>query len=306
LLLPDRPEHVPAAVDVDLLRALLLDGRPPAVDGDASDVVLFVHGLGHDAWDFGPVVARRPAHLQTRVIDLPGFGPQLLDDDAPKAIDLADLVNAVVAAAKACPKPPVVCASSLGGHVALLAALEHDGLFAGMSLLAPGGLVSAPSATESMLRKYYAVESIINRSHDDVVRNNRRIFVRPCNAGERLGARKLAWYRSPRSVLEKFAVPLSTVVDDVFKRPVHAVVHHLRYMPMQVLFGDGDVVVPLGSGRLLERACGARLTIMRNMGHAPHLEDPDATAALVYGFATDRFVAAPVDIVEPTPALGGT
>lgn len=305
-VLPDRPEQVPAAVDVDLLRALLLDGRPPAVDGDAADVVLFVHGLGHDAWDFGPVVARRPAHLQTRVIDLPGFGPPLLDDEAPKAIDLADLVNAVVAAAKACPKPPVVCASSLGGHVALLAALEHEGLFAGMSLLAPGGLVSAPSATESMLRKYYSVENIMNRSHDDIVRNSRRIFVRSCAVSERLAARKLAWYRSPRSVLEKFAVPFSTIVDDVFKRPVHGVVHQLQRMQMQVLFGDGDVVVPLAAGRLLERACGARLTIMRNTGHTPHLEDPDATAALVYGFATRCFIAAPADIVEPPNALGGT
>jgi pimeloyl-ACP methyl ester carboxylesterase len=75
---------------------------------------------------------------------------------------------------------------------------------------------------------------------------------------------------------------------------------------MQVLFGDGDVVVPLGAGRLLERACGARLTIMRSTGHTPHLEDPDATAALVYGFATRCFIAAPADSVEPPNALGGT
>ncbi len=288
--LPSRPEEVPAHVDTELLRAVLGRDRPPAHSGDADRVVLFVHGLGHDSWDFGRVIARRPAHLQTRAFDLPGFGPAILDAP-PLAVDLNDLVVAVVAAARACPRPPVVCASSLGGHVALIAAMQHPGVFAGLSLLAPGGLVSAPAATESMLRAYYSVEKIIARADDDIVRNSRRIFVRNTEVSDELATRKLCWHRAPRTAKEQFAVPFSTIVDDVLKRPIHDTVHQLR-LPMQVVFGESDVVVPLSSGRLLERACAATLTIMRGVGHTPHLEDPDATTKLVFGFADDVFATA--------------
>ncbi|HEY1100706.1 MAG TPA: alpha/beta hydrolase [Myxococcota bacterium] len=288
--LPTRPEDVPAAVDTELLRALLERGRPPAVDGDADDVVIWLHGLGHDAWDFGRVIALRPSGLQTRAFDLPGFGPHILDAP-PRAIDLADLVDSLVAAARACPKPPVVAASSLGGHVALIAAMEHPGIFAGLSLLAPGGLVSAPSTTEAMLRRYYDVAAIMGRADEDIVRNSRRIFVRPGTASDELATRKLSWHRATPAAKEQFAVPFSTIVDDVLKRPIHDVVHQLDGLPMQVLYGDGDVVVPLASGRLLERVCHAQLTIMRNTGHTPHLEDPEATAHLVYAFAHGVFAA---------------
>lgn len=301
--LPLRPEEVPAHVDTELLRAVLLRDRPAAVAGTADQVVLFVHGLGHDGWDFGRVVARRPQHLQTRVLDLPGFGPGILDE-APRAIDLDDLVVAVVAAARACPVPPVVCASSLGGHVALIAAMQHPGVFAGVSLLAPGGLVSAPAATEAMLRQYYSVEGIIGRADEDIVRNSRRIFVRNTDVSDELAVRKLCWHRAPRTAKERFAVPFSTVVDDVLKRPIHDTVHQLQ-LPMQVIFGEGDVVVPLSSGRLLERACGATLTILRGVGHTPHLEDPDTTAKLVFGFADDVFATA-TSTTAPVSAHGAT
>ncbi len=288
--LPDRPHEVLPVVDTAQLRALLARGRPPAQAGDSDDVVLWVHGLGHDAWDFGRVVALRPQGLQTRTFDLPGFGPQILEAP-PTPMLLQDLVDAVVAAAQACPKPPVIAASSLGGHVALLAALDHPGVFAGLSLLAPGGLVSAPSTTAAMLRTSYSVENIIGRLDDEIVRNSRRIFVRPGTASDELATRKLSWHRAPRAAKEQFAVPFSTIVEDVLDRPVHDIVHRLAGLPMQVLFGDGDVVVPLAAGRLLERACGAQLTIMRNTGHTPHLEEAPATAALVYGFAHGVFAA---------------
>lgn len=285
--MPRRPEDVPPAVADELLQALLHDGRPPAQSGaDNGAPVLFVHGLGHDAWDFGPVVERvlRTApSLSLRAFDLPGFGPALAEKP-PTAITLADLTAALVAQAKACARPPVVVASSLGGHVALMAALAEPGLFAGLSLLAPGGLVAVPTPTQAVLRAYYTVDAIMGRADADIVRNSRRIFVRPVEASDRLATRKLAWHRASTANKERFAVPFSSIVDDVFRRYVGDVVHRLKGLPMQVIFGEGDVVVPLASGRLLERNAGASLHIMRGVGHTPHLEDPDTTWRLIERF----------------------
>lgn len=308
--LPRRPEDVPAAVDDALLRAVLLDGRPPAVTGGRAETILWVHGLGHDAWDFGPVVERHrragDAVPAARTLDMPGFGPGLLDAP-PTPTSMQRLVDAIVAAASNCPRPPIVAASSLGGHVALLAALAHPELFAGLSLLAPGGLVEVPKATQLVLNSYYSVDAILHRKDDDIVRNSRRIFVRPMPTSDLLATRKLCWHRATPTMKERFAVPFASIVPDVWGHYLGDVVHRLKGLPMQVIFGEGDVVVPLSSGRLLERACGARLSILRGVGHTPHLEDPDTTWQLVRAFADDVFIAAgPHASTPPTTTTSTT
>jgi pimeloyl-ACP methyl ester carboxylesterase len=294
---PLRPDDVPAQVSVELLRAVLAAGRPPAQAGSSPEGrhVLFVHGLGHDAWDFGPLMQRLPDGVVGHAIDLPGFGPALLDAP-PTSLTLAMLEDSVVAQARACPRPPVVVASSLGGHAVLLAALANPGAFAGLVLLAPGGLVEAPGPTQSVLKKYYTVDAIKGRRDDEIVSNSRRIFARPHPLCEQLAARKLCWHRAPDDAKERFARPFSTVVDDVFLRPVLRDVHRLKGLPMLVIFGAGDVVVPLSAGRLLESQCAARLVILDRIGHCPHLEDADTTARLVFDFVHDTFDAAALPV----------
>ncbi len=299
---PMRPEDVPGAVDADLLRATLGFGRPVtlgqrpgvALDPGAApdDIVLCVHGLGHDAWDFAPLQQLAQPGIAVVPFDLPGFGPTRLDDAEPAPVDLDDLAAAIAAAATALPRPPVLVASSLGGHAALIAALAHPGAFAGLVLLSPGGLVEVPQALQSVLRSYYSVQSILSRPDDEIVRNSRRIFVRPHPLGEQLAARKLALHRSPREIKARFAVPFASVCDDVFKRPVLADVSRLAGLPMSVIFGDGDVVVPLSSGRQLEDRCGAKLHILERSGHCPHLEDPARVADIVFAFARSVFADA--------------
>jgi pimeloyl-ACP methyl ester carboxylesterase len=281
--LPWRPEDVPARVSVELLRAVLGDGRPAPVSGTSPDGrhVVFVHGLGHDAWDFGPLMQRLPDGV---------VGHGLLDAP-PSSLSLSLLEDSVLAQARACARPPVVVASSLGGHAALWAALADPGAFAGLVLLAPGGLVQAPAPTQAVLRKYYAVDAIKGRRDDEIVANSRRIFARPHVLSDRLAARKLAWHRAPDDAKQRFALPFSTVIDDVFARPVLHDVHRLKGLPMLVVFGAADLVVPLSAGRLLESVCAARLVILDRVGHCPHLEDADTTARLVSGFVDAVFDA---------------
>ena len=283
--IPTHPDLVPAVVDDALLRAVILAGQPPVFSAattsntDTVHDVLYVHGLGHDSWDFGPMIAARGASVAAHTFDLPGFGAQILSGEA-RPVDLHDLIDAVVERAAACATRPVAVASSLGGHVALMAAMAHPEAFAGLFLMAPGGLVEAPRPTAALLRRYYSVESIKARAHSEVLQNSRRIFVRPHPLSDILAARKLCWYRASDAMRHRFAVPFSSIVDDVLAQPILKTVHQLQAsrLPMEAVFGEGDMVVPLSSGRALERACGATLTIRRGVGHCPHLEESEAIA----------------------------
>ncbi|HUP17987.1 MAG TPA: alpha/beta hydrolase [Acidimicrobiia bacterium] len=56
-------------------------------------------------------------------------------------------------------------------------------------------------------------------------------------------------------------------------------------VPTLIIWGDDDTVTPLTQGQDLQRALvGSSLEIVAGAGHRPHLEDPEATAALISAF----------------------
>lgn len=286
------PSEVPARLDARALRLALEAGRPtgewstldvdgvrcPVVRSGAGRAVLCVHGLGHDTWDWAPLFVRCSRHALLEAFDLPGFG---LSDRPARPWDLPLLVRALIAAARRLPTPPVVVASSLGGHVALLAALAEPALFSQLVLSAPGGLVEVPAPMQAMLRAYYSVDAIVRRSDAEIVANSRRIFATPGQViDDALAARKLAVHRS--SEARAFAAPFAAVVDDVFR---HAVLERLGSLrvPCTLVSGERDVVVPPEAVAQAARRVGARFVALPGVGHCPHLEAPDRFAELVLG-----------------------
>ena len=301
-----RPEDVPMFPTDEALAAALRAGRPAGEEGvlmvnglGCSTVaagkgapILCVHGLGHDAWDWSPFFVRcaNPDAPRARLtaIDLPGFG--LGDKPAVSptgAWDLPLLVDAVVAAAESIiassGEKPVVVASSLGGHVAVLAALRRPELFRKLFLCAPGGLVTAPAPMQRLLRAYYSVDSISERPEREVVANSHKIFAaHGLPIDDALAARKLIVRRSSRA--REFAVPFAGVVDDVFHHVISDRIQELR-VPTLILVGERDVVVPPDSCATAARRLGCRFISMNNIGHCPHLEAPDAFADAALTFA---------------------
>lgn len=288
--IPTRPDEVPARLDGAALLEVLEAGRPQGVrasldvDGVACPVitagqgpdVLCIHGLGHDAWDWAPLFVRCSSEARLTALDLPGFG---LSPRPARRWDLELLVQAALAAARRCAVPPVVVASSLGGHVALLAALREPAAFSRLVLSAPGGLVDVPAPMQALLRSYYSVESIVARSDAEIVGNSRRIFARPGLAvDDALAARKLAVHRSTEA--RAFAAPFAGIVDDVFRHVVRDRLEALR-LPCVFVSGERDVVVPPEACAQAARRLGARFVALTDVGHCPHLEVPDAFADLV-------------------------
>lgn len=302
---PTRPEAVASRVDDAQLAATLRAGQPAGLSGAEHGVldvrgigcptvalgrgapILCIHGLGHDSFDWTPffvqctqATAAGRANVRVHAIDLPGFG--LADKPADATYDLQLLVDAVLAVADACGAPPVVVASSLGGHIAILAALQRPTAFARMFLCAPGGLVSAPSPMQALLRAYYGVDAIAGRPEGELVTNSRKIFATGGSAvDDVLAARKLSVRRSSRA--REFAVPFAGYVDDVFRHGIFDRMRDLR-VPVAILVGERDMVVAPDACAAAARSISCRFTVMPNVGHCPHLEAPAPFADAVLSF----------------------
>jgi pimeloyl-ACP methyl ester carboxylesterase len=90
-------------------------------------------GLDSSAFEgFGTVLARRG--MRTIAVDLPGFGRTPIPERAPTAAVMAE---PVIALARSLPAAPVVLGISMGGRVALEAALAAPDAFRGVIAIAP-------------------------------------------------------------------------------------------------------------------------------------------------------------------------
>jgi pimeloyl-ACP methyl ester carboxylesterase len=264
-------------------REVVVDGfRCPLIRAGAGRPLLFVHGLGHDSWDWAPLFSRFVQRNTCVAIDMPGFGFA----DKPEKLTLQMMVDALFAAAETCGEPPIVIASSLGGHVALLAALERPQRFAAMVLLATGGLVVVPPLLQDQLRRYYSVDAICSRSEHEIINNSRRIFVGAHPMSDALVRRKLAVHRSNKKL--EFAKPFSSIVDDVFRFPVRDRLRGLR-VPSLFVSGARDVVVPHQACREGAEESGNRFVLLDDAGHCPHLETPDRVAHEIESFMSSAF-----------------
>lgn len=101
----------------------------------SGDPVIALHPLALESTAFAGVARGLAAHgLRTLAVDLPGFG----ETPAPgAALTPAALAEPVVALARTLEKPPIVLGMSMGGRVALEAALESPHAFRGVVLIAP-------------------------------------------------------------------------------------------------------------------------------------------------------------------------
>jgi pimeloyl-ACP methyl ester carboxylesterase len=290
------PTKIPAHVDDSLLAGVLRAGRPqgepglvtvrgigcPTIANGSGRPVLCVHGLGHDAWDWTPFFVRCSNRAALLAFDLPGFGLADKPADNTVAYDMSLFVEAILAAAAQSPEPPVVVGSSLGGHIALMAALQKPDAFSQLVLAAPGGVVDVPRPMQAIAHAYYSVDAICARSEDEIVGNSRKIFARSGNRfDDVLAARKLAVHRSDRK--REFAIPFAGIVKDVFNHVVLDRIASIR-IPTLVLSGSRDVVVPPDACAAAARRMNARFVSFDGIGHCPHIEAADQFADVVMSF----------------------
>lgn len=242
-----------------------------SVTGDGP-ALLLIHGLGYPRWGWEPIVAPLAASYRVITFDNRGIGES---DVPPGPYDTATMAADAVAVLDAAGVERAhVVGASLGGMIAQMLALEYPERLDRLVLAAttPGGATAypLPDATVRLIREVGGL------SPEEAVRRLTANALASEGPVEDIVARRLADPQDPVGWQAQAAAALG---HDASARLPEITA------PTLVLHGTADRVVdPRNADLLAERIDGARLEILRGLGHLFFWEDPDGTVQRLRAF----------------------
>jgi 3-oxoadipate enol-lactonase len=265
-------EHIPARAEDGITLAATAHGQGPAL--------LMIPGLGATRRVYAPLVTLLAEHHRVVVYDPRGVGDSEITDGPYSMRQLAADAACVLDAAGE--DSAVVFGASMGGMVAQHVALDHPGRTASLILACtgPGTAHAVPAdrdATRALLGKgaktpadaYRLATSVL---YTPAFRASHHDFVE-------------------REIAERGRHPVRA---RAFSAQYEAVRHHDTWdrlpslsMPVLVLHGSDDAVMPAGNAEVLARRIpGARLVVLDGLGHLFWHEDPERAARAILEFTT--------------------
>ncbi len=263
-----------AATEGEALRtsSVTVGGRPIRYlkMGEAGEVpVLLIHGLGGDLnnWLFNqPALAQKHT---VYALDLPGHGGSTKEVGSG---DVGAMTAAVIGFLDALGVERVhLIGHSLGGAIALNAALEHPRRAATVTLISPAGL--GTEADVSYIEGFIQAE---RRKEMKAVLG--RLFANPETVSNEMINNVLKYKR-----LEGVTAALGTIAAAIFRDNKQALVLRDRLaevtVPVQVIWGKQDSVIPPSQAVALPAAISVHL--LSGAGHMAHLEQPQEVNKLI-------------------------
>lgn len=252
------------------------------VVGKGADLAL-IHGwgLGSTVWE--PLLPALAARLRVHVIDLPGYGEA--------ADDRADFTATAQALIDALPNPVVLCGWSLGGMLAMRAALLAPERVDGLILVG-----ATPSFTQRHDWRAAQAPAVVNGFSASVrlqPGQTLQRFVALLSQGDSQ-ARTIT--RTLRACLREAPVPdaevLARGLDWLAGVDLRRLLPALaaRGLPhCLIIHGESDSLSPLAAASWLSEAlANARLEVFPGAGHAPFLNDRERFVRLLDDFCHVR------------------
>ena len=234
--------------------------------GAGPDIVL-IHGWGLHGGIWGDLPDKLAQDFRVSTVDLPGHGRSPLPEEA---ITLASITDAIV---ERIGKPAIWIGWSLGGLVALDAALRHAATVAKLVLIgATPRFVQGPGWTSAMTPEVFA-EFGVSLARDYRATLLRFLSLQAGNDEE--GRALIKRLRGEMFVhgepsLVALAAGLA-ILEDADMREALAAIR----APTLVLHGSHDRLAPPAAGEALAAGIpGARFSLIEGAGHAPFLSRP--------------------------------
>jgi len=292
-------------------RWLDLDGPVHYVDyGGPADgpLLVCVHGLGGSLVNWAAVAPALSQTCRVLALDLAGFGRTRSLGRSTSVTANQRLLDRFLS--EMCQEPAILVGNSMGGLIAVLQAADHPETVAGLVLIDPAlpvGMASRPDPLVAVVLGLYAVpavgRSVVARRRSTRSAEQQTLaMLRLCCAHSS---------KVPRDVVERhielardryeypdidreLIMAARSLMWVLARRRFHAAMLRNIAVPVLLLHGDADRLVPVSSARATAKANPTwRFVIARGVGHVPQLEAPGWTISQILGWLeTDGAAAA--------------
>ncbi len=239
--------------------------------------VLLLHGLGGSASSMAPLVGGLlPLAPRVVLLELPGHGRS--PDPPGGPLSAREYGSVVIACAEEMVRehggPIVVVGNSLGGALALYTAHRRPDLCAGVVGLNPAGAELSDEAMNALPRSF--PDANLGAAHM-----------------ARLLFHKTPWpfWLVARDFARHWGTPaVQRILDDARSgsdRSLGLDVLTDIHVPVLIVWGAEDRLLPLRSVEDFARIGGARVEVIHGCGHVPQLEKPAVTRRAVTDFLRD-------------------
>ena len=178
----------------------------------------------------------------------------------------------------------VLCGYSLGGRLALHAALRDPGRYAGLAVVSASAGIEAPAAravraeADEKLAAWMETQPI-----EEIVRvwERQPLFADQADAlveAQRPGRLE----QTPRALALLLRTAGQGALEPVWQRL------HTLDLPLLAVAGALDERYCEAARRMARATPGGRVRVVEDAGHAPHLQRPDAVAALLGEFLDEH------------------
>ncbi len=211
------------------------------VEAGKGKSLIFIHGLGGNLLHWTKNVKELSNHYNVIAIDLPGYGHSIQNFNAGEDY-LQFYANAIVEFIKKKKiKKATIAGHSMGGQIAIIAALSHPKQIKKLILLAPAGLESFTEA-EAQLLINATKPQVFEKQEEAVIRTNyKQNFYQIPEDAEILIQDRLRLKTCP-----EFKIYTQTVSNGIKGMLHHPVKNKLNQVkqPVLILFGENDALIP--------------------------------------------------------------
>ncbi len=265
------------------VRYALENPRVAYVDeGSGPETLILVHGLASNLGFWRYNIAALAEHYRVVAVDLPGYGRSQKSGDYSyslsfQAATLRRLIDDLHL------ENVTLVGQSMGGQIAMIAALEFPEAVDRLVLVDPAGIETFGPGEARWLRNVYTIEAI-RKTPEDAIRRNLSLNF---NAWDD----RLEWMVEERARLAKsdefdrFADAVRKSVAAMIDEPTTGYLDRIR-QPTLIVYGEHDQLIPNpylhpGFARAVfeegaKRIPNATLRAIDDAGHLSMIEQPEA------------------------------
>ncbi|MSQ71518.1 MAG: alpha/beta hydrolase [Betaproteobacteria bacterium] len=236
--------------------------------GGSGRTLLYLHGAS-GASVVQPFLHELAKEYEVLVPEHPGFGgsdePEWLDNIHDLAYFYLEFLESRAI------RDALVIGSSIGGWLALELAIRSTASIRALTLIGPSG-IHVPGLKKGDIFLWSAEERVRNLFVDQSIAE--RILAQPVTVGD-----------ADISAKNQFTTARLAWEPRLFDPHLHKWLHRIK-VPTQIVWGEGDKVLPAGYAaefsRLIPRS---RVDLIAGCGHLPQAEKPDAFLRVFREFA---------------------